>query len=353
MASLLFLTFTAKRSLQWVGRTPGGNEMNLRGWICIGVFASLFCSASFAEAALTADDVRGGWIADVDGQRHVYLLNVRGTAIRGIYCWDCSNPDNLAFVMDGKLNADNFTLSLLHEASPGAPYRENVTGKVVDGRLVVTAQRQGSNASAKTMTMMREPRRPASGIVLPGTIAPLPPGAEPPPAAAPAPAAARGQPAAGGEATPPGARGPNATAPVPVPGALPAGARGRGGYVPPGPNEPLTAAKVTGVWLWGTGPGKQYFIFRQVGSEIRGVVCGPCDNPFTFGALDNGTVSGDTFRFNIVHEDWGNGIQNGPFNNQATATVSMNEMRIATRQDNQPATTPTLDMTLLGPMRGK
>jgi len=323
--------------------------MNLRGWIYIGIFLAVFGSAGLAVAPLTADEVRGGWIADIDGQRHVYLLNVRGNAIRGIHCWDCSNPENLAFVMDGKLEADGFSFVLLHDGGPGAPYRENVNGRIVDGRLVVTAVRQGSTTPAKQMTMMREPRRPASGIVLPGVIAPLPPGAEPPPAAVPAPAPARGQ--AGGEATPPGARGPNATAPVPVPGALPAGARGRGGYVPPGPNEPLTAPKVTGVWLWGTGPGKQYFIFRQVGNEIRGVVCGPCDNPFTFGALDNGSISGDSFRFNIVHEDWGNGIQNGPFNNQATATISMNEMRIATRQDNQPATTPTLDMTLLGPVR--
>lgn len=326
--------------------------MNLRVWILIAACVTMLSNAYSAVAAVTADEVRGGWIADVDGQRHIYLLNVRGTSIRGIYCWDCSNPENLAFVMDGKMETDGFSLVLLHDVGPSAPFRENVKGKIVDGKLVVTAQRQGSSAPAKQMTLMREPRRPASGMVLPGAIAPLPPGVELPPAAAPAPSAAGGQVGARSvEATPPGARGPNANAPVPVPGALPAGARGRGGYVAPGPNETLNASNVAGVWLWGTGPGKQYFIFRQVGNEIRGVVCGPCDNPFTFGALDNGTISGDTFRFNIVHEDWGNGIQNGPFNNQATATISMNEMRIATRQDNQPPTTPTLDMTLLGPMR--
>lgn len=328
--------------------------MNLRRWIGIGVFVAGFGWVSSAAAAITADDVRGGWIADIDGHRHVYLLNIRGTSIRGIYCWDCSNPENLAFVTEGKLEADGFSFVLLHDAGPGAPYSENVKGAIVDGRLVMNAQRQGSNAPAKQMTMMREPRRPSSGIVLPGAIAPLPPGVEPPPAAvpAPAPAIAGAQGGGGGDATPPGGgRGPNSAAPVPVPGALPAGPRGRGGYVAPGPNEPLTAAKVTGTWLWGTGAGKQFFIFRLVGSEIRGVVCGPCDNPFTFGVLDNGAINGDVFRFNIVHEDWGTGIQNGPFNNQATATISMNEMRIATRQDNRPATTPTLDMTLLGPIR--
>jgi hypothetical protein len=326
--------------------------MNMRVWIAIGVLVAGLSWIGSAAAALSSDDVRGGWIADIDGQRHVYLLNVRGMEVRGIYCWDCGNPENLAFVTEGKLEANGVSFVLLHDAGPGAPYRENVKGTIVDGRLVMTIQRQGSTTPAKQVTLMREPRRPSSGIVLPGVIAPLPPGVELPAAPAPAPAFAGGPAGARGDATPPGgARGPNATAPVPVPGALPAGARGRGGYVPPGPNETLTAQKVSGLWLWGTGTGKQYFIFRQVGNEIRGVVCGPCDNPFTFGALDGGSISGDVFRFNIVHEDWGTGIQNGPFNNQASATISMNEMRIATRQDNQPATTPTLDMTLLGPIR--
>ena len=325
--------------------------MKIRARIGIGMFA-LLCE--IASAAVTPDEVRGGWVADLDGQRHVYLLNVRGTVISGIYCWDCSNPENLAFVIDGKLEENSFSFVLLHDAGPGAPYRENVKGKITDGRLVLSVQRQNSSAAARQITMMREPRRPTSGIALPGAVAPLPAGVEPPQAVAPAPVTAGAQAGGRGGPVPPGGGGgPNAPAPVPVPGALPAGARGggRGAYVPPGPNEPLTAAKVTGVWLWGTGPGKQYFIFRQVEGGIRGVVCGPCDNPFTFGVLANGNISGDTFRFNIVHEDWGIGIQNGPFNNQATATVSMNEMRIATRQDNQPPTTPTLDMTLLGPMR--
>jgi hypothetical protein len=335
------------QSVFWWG--IGEANMRLRGWVGILVWITVLGWTKLATAALTADDVRGGWIADIGGERHIYLLNVRGTAISGIYCFDCSNPNNLAFVLEGKVEADSFSLVLLHDAGPGAPYRESVKGKIVDGRLTVSVARQGSNAAAKEMTFMREPRRPASAIVLPGAIAPLPAGVNPPPSPNPAPAAAPGQ--GGNRGGAPGGGGTNATAPVPVPGAVPAGARGRGAYIAPGPNEPLTPAKVTGLWLWGTGPGKQYFMFRQVGTGIRGMVCGPCDNPFTFGVLADGVIEGDVFRFNIVHEDWGNGIQNGPFNNQATATISMNEMKIATRQDNQPPTTPTLDMTLLGPIR--
>src|SRR5688572_13626928 len=168
--------------------------MTMRTLMLIPVAVFLLALPIPAKAALTADDVRGGWIADLNGQRHVYLLNVRGTNIRGIYCWDCGNPDNLAFVQDGKLEADDFSFVLLHDAGPGAPYRETVKGRVVNGRLVLSAQRQGSNAPPTEMTMMREPRRRRSGLALPGAIAPLPPGsaapaAGPPPAQAPAPAA--------------------------------------------------------------------------------------------------------------------------------------------------------------------
>ena len=117
--------------------------MKIHAWIGIGMFA-LLCEIASA-AALTPDEVRGGWIADLDGQRHVYLLNVRGTVISGIYCWDCSNPENLAFVVDGKLEEDGFSFVLLHDVGPGAPYRENVKGRIIDGRLVLTAQRQNSS----------------------------------------------------------------------------------------------------------------------------------------------------------------------------------------------------------------
>jgi hypothetical protein len=313
--------------------------MRIRILMLIAVALAMAGPASPAFG-LTADEVRGGWIADVNGQRHVYLLNVRGSEIRGLYCWDCENPVNLAFVQNGKLETDSFSFVLLHDAGPGAPYRENVSGKIVNGRLIVSAQRQGSNARPTEMTMMREPRKPGNGRVLPGAVAPLPTGG--PATAAPAPPAPPIPAAAAPDGVPAGVRGGGAGAA--------AGPRGRG-YVAPGPNEPLTVAKISGLWLSGAGPNKQYFMFRQIGNVIGGLVCGPCDNPFTFGVLADGAIVGDTFKFNIVHEDWGAGIEKGPFNNQVTATISKNEMRIVTRQDNQPATTPTLDMTLLGPMR--
>jgi len=36
-------------------------------------------------------------------------------------------------------------------------------------------------------------------------------------------------------------------------------------------------------------------------------VCGTCDNPYTMAALDDFEIQGDILRFNILHEDWGDG----------------------------------------------
>jgi hypothetical protein len=44
-------------------------------------------------------------------------------------------------------------------------------------------------------------------------------------------------------------------------------------YVPPGPAEALSPAKVAGLWLRGGGPDKQYFMFKQVGAQLLGLGC--------------------------------------------------------------------------------
>ena len=80
-------------------------------------------------------------------------------------------------------------------------------------------------------------------------------------------------------------------------------------YIQPGPwKSTLTEKDVIGVWLgFGVGAPKQYFIFRKVGSKLRGMVCGTCDNPYTMAALDDFEIQGDTLKFNFLHEDWGDG----------------------------------------------
>jgi hypothetical protein len=274
--------------------------------------------ASVEAQALDPDFVRGGWVADIAGVRHIYVLKVRVSGITGIYCWDCTNPDNLAFVQNGSIVGGSIQFEVLHDAGPGSPYRDRVDGELVDGRLVLTSRRQGDpDARPVVTTMERESRRPATAAPLPGE--------------APAARGGRAGPPQGGGA-PPGGGG---------------GGRGRG-YVPPGPNELLTAEKIAGVWVWADGPGRQWFIFRQVEDQVLGMVCGPCDNPFTFGVLDTFVIDGDTMTFNIVHEDWGFAIESGPFNNQATVNVAKHEMRMRTLQENAPI---RFEMTMTGPLR--
>jgi hypothetical protein len=121
-------------------------------------------------------------------------------------------------------------------------------------------------------------------------------------------------------------------------------------YTPPGPNEALTPAAVEGLWVWGFGPAKQNFIFRRVGERMLGVVCGPCDNPYSFGFLDNVAIRGETLTFDINHQDSGIGIEYGPFANHASATVSHHEMHLHSVAHNGPHTVEG-DMVLIGPLK--
>jgi hypothetical protein len=111
---------------------------------------------------------------------------------------------------------------------------------------------------------------------------------------------------------------------VPAGGVLPGGR----GWLQPGPwKNPLTIDDVVGAWIgFGTGVNKQYFIFRRVGNGLRGMVCGRCDNPFTLAALDDIVIQGDTLRFKILHDGWGDAPVL-PFDKWVTARIVANELR--------------------------
>jgi hypothetical protein len=79
---------------------------------------------------------------------------------------------------------------------------------------------------------------------------------------------------------------------------------------------------------------KQYFLIRKDGDDLFGLACGRCDNPYTFGALQNFRINGETLEFDIVHQDWGDGAVL-PFNRHVTATIAMNEMRMDARRPDQ------------------
>ncbi|HTT04475.1 MAG TPA: hypothetical protein VMF64_04245 [Steroidobacteraceae bacterium] len=257
-----------------------------------------------AQAANTpnADDYRGGWESDPGaGAPHVLEFSIRAPRVRGIYCSVCHDATTLAFI-DGSLGADGLTFTITHVRDDGTTaFVDHASAQVENGKLHVRGTSgQGGHFD---WVLRKDPRGPAP---VPGTpVNRLPAG---PPVMAAAPARAAGA----------------ARRPAPPP------------YVQPGPWETLTPAKVVGVWLgFGVGIDKQFFIFRRVGNEVRGMVCGRCDNPYTMAALDDVRIEGDTLHFNILHEDWGPGTL--PSHNQVTAHISQNEMRLSTELNNTAA----------------
>ena len=263
--------------------------------------------------AQSADDYRGGWRTDEKPNGlHTYEFTISGETVRGIYCTRCSDATTLAFV-DGKLSATGLTFTVTHVRTDGrTEYQDKATAKFDRGNLVVTGEspREGKF----TWTMIKDPRGPDP---LPIPVVTIP---------------ARDIPVLGGRGGPAPAA-PKQAGPGPVPAApKPAGP----GYLQPAPWKQLSADDVAGVWLgFGAGINKQFFIIKKVGNQLRGMVCGRCDNPYTMAALDNISISGDTLKFDIMHQDWGD--YTTTFQKHVTATIGGNEMRATTSQENLPA----------------
>src|SRR3954464_13761357 len=250
-------------------------------------------------AAQSADDYRGGWRTD-SGEAHTYEFSIRGTAVRGIYCTYCADATTLAFV-DGTFGPDGITFDVTHVKADGSTaYKDTATAKFSQGRLTVTGTSGARGGGKFERVLIKDPRGPDP---IPAMVSVLPKG--PPVPANPA------------RRNPDGADG------------LP--------YLQPGPwKTNLTEKDVVGVWLgFGVGAPKQYFIIRKVGGKLRGMVCGTCDNPYTMAALDDVEMQGDTFKFNLLHEDWADG-ELPTFYKHFTCHVGWNEMRCTTAADHQP-----------------
>jgi hypothetical protein len=241
----------------------------------------LSCAAVlFAQpaAALSADYWRGGWRTPLGAGGdvpHIYEFVIRGERVSGVYCRNCSDATTIGFIdgrWDEKAGID-FTLTF---ANPDGRIRsvDRQHATLVDGRLVVTRTKCSAGLQACPLTLIKDPRGADPG----GAPAyHLPPGTPP---ALPAPRLAGG----GG------------------------GGRGQGPpYWQPGPFKALRPADLVGTWIapFGLGMDKQLFTFLRVGDQLRGLVCGRCDNPYTLGAIENIHIVGDTIYFDIVHEDWG------------------------------------------------
>lgn len=270
------------------------------------IVASLaIASLAVASTAMAqdADDYRGGWRTD-GGEAHTYQFSIRGTRVRGIYCTYCADATTLAFV-DGTLGPDGLTFEVTHVNADGSTaYTDRARGRFERGTLIVTGTSGAPGGGAFERVLIKDPRGPDP---LPVQVTTIPRERSTPPT--------RINPSAG----------------------VGAGALAGTPYIQPGPwKSPLRDEDVVGVWLgFGVGAPKQYFIIRKVGDTLRGMVCGTCDNTYTMAALDDFVIDGDTLRFNILHEDWGDG-EIPTFDKHVTAHVGWNEMRFTTSADHQP-----------------
>lgn len=274
----------------------------------VAVTANLCSRAEAAEnpRATMADAIRGGWVADAGGTRHIFILKVQDATVTGIYCAvDCGDPARLDFVDKGTLTSDGLRFQLVRIDGRSSS-RTDVVGRLMDGHLSVTLP--GERAKPLQLDLQRDPRKPAL-VTLDEIFA----------------------------------RRGIKSGPLLFSGSPST-------YVPAGPNEALAPTVLEGLWVWGNGAAKQHFMFRQVGERMLGAVCGPCDNPYTFGVLDDIVIRGDTVTFDIEHQDWGVGIEYGPFANHSTATLSRHELHLHTVAHNGPRTVEG-DMVLTGPLR--
>jgi hypothetical protein len=255
--------------------------------------------------ALDANAVRGGWETELDGHSQIYNFEIEGRHVAGVACGDCADATTLAFI-DGTLEPDRMRFEVRHVRDDGSTaWLDHLTARVANDQLSISGQLGGPHERTVDLHLHKDARGPApfAGVAVAAVL--------PQPSAPPRNAAAYG---ANGQLSPAGFKAPR--------GAFGQAVR----YEAPGPWEQITPERLVGVWFAGTGHGKQHFIIRRVGQQLLGMVCGPCDNPYTMGALDHFEIHGDTVTFRTHHEDFGLGVL--PFHNVLTAHVAGNEMRI-------------------------
>jgi len=281
-------------------------------------------------AALDADYWRGGWRTPLGDEPHIYEFVIRGKAVTGVYCANCSDATTIGFI-DGtwdEMTGIDFTVTFPNpDGSIKSVDPQHAT--LAEGQLLVTPAGAGR---ATVLRLVKDPRGADPG----GAPAyHLPPG------------------------TPP-------ALPVTRPAATAGGGGGAGGggvgssaYWPPAPFKPLRPADLVGTWISTSfgplGMNKQIFTFLLVGDRLRGVVCGRCDNTYTIGAMENIFIAGNTLYFTIVHQDWGEIAP--PFDRNITAQVVQNEMiaailgtNLTIDAANPPARPAGRGFTLVGPI---
>jgi hypothetical protein len=93
-------------------------------------------------------------------------------------------------------------------------------------------------------------------------------------------------------------------------------------------------------------------MFKQAGTELLGLGCGPCDDPNYMAPLDRISIDGTTLRFSIVHENNASAFYDkGPFSNDVRATIARHEMHWWVVPSYEAAGFTPLEITMLGPMK--
>ena len=306
----------------------------------VGVMLMAVLGLARVAGAQNADDYRGGWRTDA-GEAHTYQFSIRGNTVRGIYCTYCADATTLAFV-DGTLGPDGLTFEVTHVKADGSTaYKDRARARFDNGTLTVTGTSGAPRGGTFERVMIKDPRGP-DPLAVPVTTIPR----------------SRSTPGTRVGGPGPRAGGPAAASPAPAGGAPAPGGGGGGGrgYIQPGPwKAKLTERDVIGVWLgFGVGAPKQFFIIKKVGNRLRGMVCGTCDNTYTMAALDDFEIEGDTVRFKIIHEDWGDG-ELATFDKHVAGNIGWNEMRAVTSSTQPPlpparATSGVPGFSLQGPV---
>lgn len=249
--------------------------------------------------AQAIEDYRGGWMADIDGARHIYYIVLRNDTVSGVYCFDCDKPNNLALIDDGELDESGLHFTLYHYPENASPYQEQVESLLIDKKLHLSIT--GPDNQQREVVFHRTPQE--DKIVFPFADF------------------RNNMPASGGP------------------------------RILPGPAETITAENVVGMWLWGTGPTKQYFFFMEHKGGIRGMVCGPCFSVNDMAPLEQITMEGTNFHFEITHEDNGGDFsKHGPHSNVTNAMISKSEMLMNVIPSFASPDTKPIEMTLIGPI---
>jgi len=289
------------------------------------VLTGLFFSAP--AMAADADYWRGGWRTPLGEEPHIYEFVIRGTKVTGVYCRNCSDATTIGFI-DGTWDEKAGITFKVTFADPSGRITsvDDQHAMLVDGRLVVTGA--ANVRDGKALALIKDPRGADPGAA---PAYHLPPGTPP----------ARPTIRAGGGG---------------------GGGGGRGAGAPPywqaGPFKRLRPSDLVGTWIasFGLGMNRQLFTFLLVGDQLRGVVCGRCDNPYTIGAIENVLIIGDKLYFDIVHQDWGE-IDPPTFDRSIVAQVVQNEMLagilgngVVIDRANPPGRPAGRGFTLVGPI---